>query len=236
MEIDRLSKSPQELSDHGLNCLPKTLQELPDSELDKPCTDLDLGCIATDITEWERIAPQLKISVAEVEEIRRDSKSYRQQKLSALLKWRNKHGSSGTYRNLIQIFSQLEKQNTSIVQIESELDRPCSEADLALLANRLIEWEKVAPEIGITKAEENEIKHDSASYWHEKYLALLKWKQKHGSKATMRKLIQILRALEEQTTAENLLALHDNSALDASIHTSSNVTNSSSHHLLVIGL
>jgi len=64
------------------------LLELPDSELDKPCTDLDLACIASDIIEWERIAPHLGISDAEGEEIRHESKSYHHQKHSTLRKWR----------------------------------------------------------------------------------------------------------------------------------------------------
>ena len=72
---------------------------------------------------------------------------------------------------------------------------------------------KLAPKIGIAKAEEKEIQRDSASYWHQKYLALQKWKQKHGSRATVRKRIQMLCELEEQSTAENLLALHDDDAL-----------------------
>ena len=213
-ELDTPLKLQQELPDHGEDRLPKTLQELPDSELDKPCTDLDLACIASDIIEWERIAPHLGISDAEGEEIRHESKSYHHQKHSTLRKWRNKHGSTATYRNLIQIFSKLEKQNIAIVQTKSELDRPCSDSELAVLANKLMEWERLAPKIGITKAVQNEIRHDSASYWHQKYLALRKWKELHGSRATMRKLVQMLSELEEQSTAENILTLHDQNALD----------------------
>ena len=209
VEVNCLPKASQEMSHSGVDGLPKTLQELPDCELDQPCTDLHLCCIANEIIEWERIAPHLGIGAAEVREIQCDSKGYRQQKLTALGKWKNKHGTSSTYRNLIQIFHQLERQNIAIVQTESELDRPYSEADLALLANRLDDWEKVAAKMGITEAEKNEIQHDSASYWHEKYLALLKWRQKHGSRATMRKLIQILSELEEQITARSILAVHD---------------------------
>ena len=136
-ELDRQPELHHELPDPELERLPKTLQALPDSELDKPCTDLNLACIASDITEWERIAPQLGISFTEGEEIQHDSKSYRQEKFKVLLKWKNKHGSTATHRNLIQVL----KQNEAIVQTKNELDRPCSDSDLALLANRLIEWE-----------------------------------------------------------------------------------------------
>jgi len=97
---------------------------------------------------------------------------------------------------------------------KSELDRPCSDSELAMLANKLVEWERLAPKIVITKAVQNEIRHDSAGYWHQKYLALRTWKELPGSRATMQKLVQMLSELEEQSTAENVLTLHDQNTLD----------------------
>jgi len=45
-----------------------------ENELDKPCSDLDLACLACEFTEWERVAPHLGISEAEADEVRHDSK------------------------------------------------------------------------------------------------------------------------------------------------------------------
>jgi len=78
--------------------LPKTLQDMRENELDKPCSDLDLACLACEFTEWERVAPHLGISEAEADEVRHDSKSYWHQKRDVLRKWKHKQGSGATYR------------------------------------------------------------------------------------------------------------------------------------------
>ena len=198
--------------------LPKTLQDMRENELDKPCSDLDLACLACELTEWERVAPHLGISEAEADEVRHDSKSYWHQKRDVLRKWKHKQGSGATYRKIITVFCELDKQNLSeelVASSEGELDKPCSDHDLAYLANEITEWEKLAPSLSITAAEASEIHHDSATYWHQKYRALLKWKEKMGSRAAKRRLLQILWEQKEQSVAEKLVAPYDRNPVEA---------------------
>ena len=75
---------------------------------------------------------------------------------------------------------------------KSELDKPCCDLDLANLANEIVEWEKLAPFLGIKEAGVHEIKNDHPSYWQQKYNALLKWKQRNGRNATKRKIVHYL--------------------------------------------
>ena len=68
--------------------------------LDAPVSDLHLTQIASNIRNWEEVAPFLALSDVEEEEIRKDHKEYGVQKRKALQRWREKRGSDATYREL----------------------------------------------------------------------------------------------------------------------------------------
>ena len=74
------------------------------SELGRPCTDERLADIASKIVQWEKFAPYMSIEEAEEEEIRSDNRTYNQQKLACLRKWKAKYSYKATYQHLIQIF------------------------------------------------------------------------------------------------------------------------------------
>ena len=64
---------------------------------------------------------------------------------------------------------------------------------IAVIAECLIDWKRLAPYLGLTEADEKAISEDyRGSFELQKREALRKWKRKCGSEATYRQLIQIL--------------------------------------------
>ena len=62
-----------------------------------------------------------------------------------------------------------------------------------MLAKKMTEWQELAPYLDLTPAEEREIAEDYACRFQlQKREALIKWKEKHGRKATYRSLITVL--------------------------------------------
>ena len=74
------------------------------SQLREPCTDMHLADIAGKVVQWETFAPYMSIDEAEEEEIKSNHRTYLQQKLACLRKWKSKYGQKATYQHLIQIF------------------------------------------------------------------------------------------------------------------------------------
>ena len=77
---------------------------------DAVVTDIHIAEIATDICNWEELAPFLSLSPAEEEEIRNDFQGrYGLQKREALRKWKERMGSKATYSALVEVFSSRKK-------------------------------------------------------------------------------------------------------------------------------
>ena len=81
--------------------------------LDTPVDDIDLAKIAGGLINWEDVAPFLELSPVEEEEIRRDERTYNMQKRRALLRWKEKKGMNGTYKELRKALRRAEKANTN---------------------------------------------------------------------------------------------------------------------------
>ena len=65
------------------------------------------------------------------------------------------------------------------------LDSPVSDLHIAELASEIINWEQYVPYLGLTGAEEEEIRRDNSNrYGMQKREVLRKWKAKQGSAAT----------------------------------------------------
>ena len=95
---------------------------------------------------------------------------------------------------------------------QSRLDSPISDIHIAQLASVMTEWEELAPFLNLTPAEEREIVEGlyQRRFYLQKREALRKWKEKHGSQATNRRLIVILCTQGKVDLAEmlkNLLLL-----------------------------
>ena len=81
--------------------------------LDTPVDAFHLAQIATGLINWEDVAPFLELSAAEEEEIRRDERTYKMQKRRALLRWKEKKGTNGTYKELQKALRRAEEANTN---------------------------------------------------------------------------------------------------------------------------
>ena len=80
------------------------------------------------------------------------------------------------------------------------LDTPVSDLHLAQIASDIKNWEEVAPFLGLTDVEEEEVKLDNKTYGVQKRKALQRWREKKGSDATYRELRDALRRAEEACT------------------------------------
>ena len=88
-----------------------------------------------------------------------------------------------------------------------KMDQPSKDEDLCEIALAITDWQSMAPFLGLTEAQESEIKEDSDNARVKKIKMLRKWRNKLGEKATYRKLAEILLKLGETGAAENLCKL-----------------------------
>ena len=92
-----------------------------------------------------------------------------------------------------------------------KLDSPITDIHIADLASMLTTWEELAPYLGLTKADEQNIKRDyQGRHGLQKRQALQKWKSKLGSGpngATYRQLIIALCRISENEMAEKVKEL-----------------------------
>ena len=102
------------------------------------------------------------------------------------------------------------------------LDSPVTDIQIADLASELKTWEKLAPYLGLTPADEEEIQVDyQGRYGLQKRQALRKWQSKLGrgpNGATYRNLIIALCRAKERDVAEKVRALLTEPATNASDH------------------
>lgn len=70
------------------------------------------------------------------------------------------------------------------------LDQQITNENIANIAKLLVSWEKLAPYLDITEAEEEEIRQDCQFYMEKKIGVLRKWRDKKANSATYQHLIQ----------------------------------------------
>ena len=76
-------------------------------------------------------------------------------------------------------------------QQASDWNQPCSEDHLAVISDAIADWRAVSPFLGLTEAEEIAILESTHSVPARKIAMLRKWKQKHGAKATYKRLCRV---------------------------------------------
>ena len=85
------------------NSIQDICKAVDQKQLEANVSDYHISEIAQCMVEWELLAPSIKITDSEQEELKQDFKNrYRLQKRQALRLWRWKN--KGTYKNLIEIF------------------------------------------------------------------------------------------------------------------------------------
>ena len=88
-----------------------------------------------------------------------------------------------------------------------KLNQPCRDDHLSKIALSLTDWQSVAPFLGLTEADEEEIKRDYSNTKTQKIAMLRKWKKRYGRKAKYRKLATVFWDLEQTDLVENVCKL-----------------------------
>ena len=87
------------------------------------------------------------------------------------------------------------------------LDSKISDIHLAQIARDLKEWEGLAPLLGLTEAQEEEVRSTFRDYGCQKREVLRKWRQMKGSEATYRQLIIALCCVQNVELADTVATL-----------------------------
>ena len=88
-----------------------------------------------------------------------------------------------------------------------KLDQPCRDDHLCTIALSITRWKSIAPFLGLTKAEEENIEKDCGENETQKIGMLRKWREKFGRKATYRKLAKVFFKLERVDLVEEVCEL-----------------------------
>ena len=88
-----------------------------------------------------------------------------------------------------------------------KLNQPCRDDHLSKIALSLTDWQSIAPFLGLTEADEEEIKRDYSNTKTQKIAMLRKWKKRYGRKAKYRKLATVFWDLEQTDLVEKLCEL-----------------------------
>lgn len=84
------------------------------------------------------------------------------------------------------------------------MDRKPSDLDFANFSKEIVTWEFLSPYLGITKAEEHELKMDYCDYCQQKQELLFMWRRKKGNEATWRVLAKACEEAKENSLAEKI--------------------------------
>ena len=88
-----------------------------------------------------------------------------------------------------------------------KLDQSCRDDHLCAIALSVTEWKSIAPFLGLTKAEEENIEKDCAANETQKIGMLRKWREKLGRKATYGTLIKVFWKLKRADLVEEVCEL-----------------------------
>ncbi|KAL5493910.1 hypothetical protein EMCRGX_G015148 [Ephydatia muelleri] len=88
-----------------------------------------------------------------------------------------------------------------------QLDRPCSDDHLAIIAEDLTEWEMIAYVLGVSEAEVEEVDLAFQSLPLKRIKMLMKWKNKYKENATYHRLITAFSFLDRCDMAERVREL-----------------------------
>ena len=90
----------------------------------------------------------------------------------------------------------------------AKLDQPCRDECLCELALSIINWQSIAPFLGLTEVEEKEISFLYPNELRRQTVAMLqKWKSKHGKKATYKRLARVFWKLSLTNMVEEICEL-----------------------------
>ena len=85
-----------------------------------------------------------------------------------------------------------------------KLNQPCRDDHLSEIALSITDWQSIAPFLGLTEAEIEEIEGDRAKTRPQKIAMLWKWRNRSGRKATYRKLVKVFWKLKRADLVEEV--------------------------------
>ena len=87
-------------------------------------------------------------------------------------------------------------------------NQPCSEDHFLHVSKHIAEWTEIAPYLEVTPTDVASIRqHDSTSLSAQTLGMLRKWRQKHGTEATYKRLADAFRKCERQDLVEKICEL-----------------------------
>ena len=86
------------------------------------------------------------------------------------------------------------------------LEQKCSDEHLKAIS-LFLDWRRVAPHLGLSKTDIEEIEGDKRTDAEKKLKTLQKWKEKYGYKSTFSNLVQVLMKLDNADHAERVCRL-----------------------------
>ena len=88
-----------------------------------------------------------------------------------------------------------------------ELNKPCSDEHMASISLFLANWQIVAPHLGLTETDEEEVEEEGRKTQDKRYKILRRWKNKNLYKATYRVLVDVFLKLSRADIAEKMCRL-----------------------------
>ena len=86
------------------------------------------------------------------------------------------------------------------------LDQKCSDEHLKSIS-RFLDWRTVAPHLGLSETDIQDIDIDKRTEPEKRLKALQKWKMKYGYVATFKNLVQVLLKVDHADNAEQVCRL-----------------------------
>ena len=88
-----------------------------------------------------------------------------------------------------------------------ELNKPCSDEHIASISLFLANWQTVAPHLGLTETDEEDVEEEGKKTQDKRYKTLRRWKDKNLFKATYRVLVDVFLKLGKANLAEKVCRL-----------------------------
>ena len=88
-----------------------------------------------------------------------------------------------------------------------ELNMPCSEEHITSISLFLPNWQTVAPHLGLTETDEEDVEEEGKKTQDKRYKMLRRWKAKNLFKATYRVLVDVFLELRRADLAEKVCRL-----------------------------
>ena len=88
-----------------------------------------------------------------------------------------------------------------------QLNKPCSDEHIASISLFLANWQTVAPHLGLTETDEEDVEAEGKKTQDKRYKTLRRWKDKNLFKATYRVLVDVFLRLGKANLAEKVCRL-----------------------------